>query len=396
MSALVLVKGRGKYRGKYLRQRYSRKLNRAVTRWVRAQRRATRFDGQYTSGYDHTKRTADKVNGYLVKLIAPRSIVAEDLMVYIREHAARAEEPLDAYWIHGAGQIAGVSCDEATNFCHDCCVAKVEEIVAVHPKEAARVGLCVDGGWSMEHDSTPFCETCGAKLDGSLTDYGTDEELSVLTNYAAPSFDEPNGWAALADAIEGIDDDDTRWRKIARVVAAAQKEEREAADAAAALTATPGMAATRSALLSILGARQVQKAPEPSFRLWDEFQTWFAVPRGERSEEIEKRLFKEAKRFLGFCGIRAYMTNGGMGMAEAPHGTYYWPFIVETEQRRLWQDHDLEAGRSIGRACLESDDAPGRDANPFKDAGYDTPRARAWDDGFLLGLHEAERAGGSS
>ena len=57
---------------------------------------------------------------------------------------------------------------------------------------------------------------------------------------------------------------------------------------------------------------------------------------------------------------------------------------------------DLAAGRVVGLACLASDDAPGRDANPFAHDGPDAPRARAWDDGFLIGLHEASGEGGRS
>lgn len=380
-----VIRGRGPNRGKYLRQRYSRKLNKTVTTWTPKQAHAWRCDA-----------VPSEIDGYLVKLTALRAIMArvDDLRAFIRDHAAGADARLSSHWVHGACEIDGLDCDEATDFCHDCCEAKVAEIVAAHPKEAEDVGICVDGGWGSESDSAAFCETCGAKLDDSLTEYGADEEISALTGECAPGFDDPNGWDDLCNAMDRLDEDDPRWRAIARVVDAAAAAEREHDAAVAAFSALPGMAEARTGLLDVLGARLPQKATEPSYRLWDEFQTWMVVRHDEtpETEATEKHLFKEAIRFLGFCGIRAYMTNGGMGMAAAPHGTYYWPFIVETEQHRLWKDVDMEAGRTVGLRCLDSDDAPGRDANPLKLDETDAARSRAWDDGFLVGLHEADKA----
>ena len=37
--------------------------------------------------------------------------------------------------------------------------------------------MIIDGGWSTEHDSAPFCEGCGRLLEGSLTNYGISEEV---------------------------------------------------------------------------------------------------------------------------------------------------------------------------------------------------------------------------
>ena len=215
--------------------------------------------------------------------------------------------------------------------------------------------------------------------------------IETLTGDCAPAFNEAHGWRELEDALVNVANDDPRWRKVAAVVDAAKIEEQIAADTAAAFSAVLGMSEARASLVSLLAARAVQKAPEPSYLLWNEFQAWMLV-RFDKTPEVkatEKRLFKEAISFLGFCGIKAYMTNGGMGMAEAPHGTYYWPYIVETEQRKLWNDADLAAGRVVGLARLMSGGAPSRDANPFTLNGPDASRSRAWDDGFLLGLHEA-------
>lgn len=396
-----VIKGRGENRGKYLcwaRQAPGATPTEDGFVWLPEQRKAVRWKDPRYSGDTWATDRARLHNGYFVKLVASAAVTEElvsELRSFIAGHTAGAAEKLDAHWVHGAGKIADSGCDgEATDFCHDCCTAKVDEIFTAHPKEAERAGICVDGGWGTDHDSPPRCDTCGAKLSGNLTEYGADQEIEALTGDCAPAFDDAEGWEDLDDAIVNLSDDDPRWRKIAKVVEAARAAEREKEEQEAALAAEPGMPEARTALLGLLAVRMEQKAPEPSYRLWPEFQAWMLI-RFDKTPEVEateKRLFKEAIVFLRLCGIKAYMTNGGMGMAEAPHGTYYWPFIVETEQRKLWKDVDMATGRAVGLACLGNDDAPGRDANPFKLDDPDASRSRAWDDGFLLGLHEAARA----
>lgn len=395
-----VIKGRGENRGKYLC--YARMAGLppgSGYAWLPEQRKAMRNKDPRYSGQTYETEQARKYNGYFVKITAPRAIIdrVDELRAFVRAHAVSVEK-LACYWFDGDFHEAG------DDFCRECAEKLVDEKHAADPKgfEALygehacesieeRYDAAIDGGFDIDHDSPPYCETCGADLSGNLTEYGADQEIEAYTGDCAPDFDDDRAWSRLDAALVNVSDDDPRWRAIARVVDAAALAEQKHDAEVSAFSALPGMAEGRVSLIGTLAARMEQKAPEPSYRLWDEFQAWMLVRHDKTPETIatEKRLFKEAVRFLGFCGIDAYMTNSGMGMAEAPHGTYYWPFIVATEQRRLWKDHDMEAGRAVGRACLGSDDAPGRDANPFELDGQDAPRARAWDDGFLLGLHEA-------
>lgn len=401
MSDRHVFKGRGVNRGKYLREAYDRSAQKVVVTWEEKQSRGSRYTPDSRGSYQTNKLAV--LNGYLVKLVAPKSITAQvpDMQDFIAAHSAGATRAIDDHWFGGDFHDAG------EDFCWECAKKLVDKKYAADPKafehydcetEEERYHAVIDGGFDIDHDSPPRCATCDAKLSGFLTEYGADEELEALTDYAAPTFDDCEGWDALSLALINVSDNDPRWRKIAKVIEAARKAEQELAAAQAAFAATPGMAEQRGGFLALLAARAEQKAPEPSFRLWDEFQAWMLVRHDETQETkaTEKRLAKEAIVFLGHCGISAYMTNGGMVMAEAAHGTYYWPFIVETEQRKLWKDVDLAAGREVGLACLASDDAPGRDANPFERGGPDAPRARAWDDGFLVGLHEASGKGRAS
>jgi hypothetical protein len=389
-----VIKGRGENRGKYLCYPRMAGLPPGGDHvWLPEQRKAARMDDPRYGGETYEKGLARKHNGYFVKIVAPKAIAdrVDDLRSFIREHSACVEK-LACYW------LGGDFADVGNNYCHDCITEEAERLIAEKglTGEDAEEALddAIDGGFDISHDSTPYCETCGADLSGNLTDYGADEEIGAYTGECAPAFDEGRDWDRLDDALVNVSDDDPRWRAIARVVDAAAAAEREHEAKLAALAASPGMRETRTSLLSLLAVRAEQKAHEPSYKLWDEFQAWMPNRRDGKpeTEATEKRLFKEAVRFLRFCGIPAYMTNGGMGMAKAPHGTYYWPFVVEAEQRRLWKDADLAAGRAVGLRCLDSDDAPSRDANPFEEAGHDSPRARAWEDGFLIGLHEASKA----
>lgn len=96
------------------------------------------------------------------------------------EAGAAKFEPQDAYWIHGA--------DDGSDYCRPCALIEVMKEVARFrrlPKteKRKRDKPSLDGGWSVEHDSTPFCESCGALLEGCLTDYGCEAELDHFTEY---------------------------------------------------------------------------------------------------------------------------------------------------------------------------------------------------------------------
>lgn len=386
----IMVKGRGEHRGMYLSRYYPPKGGPyGKTRWVQGQRNASKWDMK------GARQEAAEANGYPVRLIAPRAVTARvaELKAFIHKHAARAEDELPCHWVHGANEINGIGCDEGTNFCHDCCEAMVEKIRASHPKEAEDVGLCVDGGWTTDHDSTPFCETCGARLQHTLTDYGADEELAVLTDDLAPAFDDPDGWLAMAAAVENLRRDDPRWRAISRVIDAAKDAEARHIAHLAELAAAPGMTEARTSLLALLQARMVQKRAEPSYRHWAELQRYRALPfektykPSKRVAAWEKRLWKEARSFLALFG---YHFRGDY--VAAPYGEYHWGFVVELEQHRLWQSPAYLEGHAYALHPCPSGDPKwthSRDANPHpKESAEHT----AWDCGYIFGLHEKKGA----
>jgi len=272
-----VIKGRGANRGKYLcwaRMAPEQKPTEDGFVWLPNQRKAVRWEDPRYGGHTWSTDRARVHNGYFVRLVALASFTAErvgDLRSYIAEHASNAYEEVACYWIHGAGEkpvreairdldftgwnesyIDG----EGTNFCADCADEVIEALrvllrikrPSVKSSEEDDCGIARDGGWDTEHDSTPFCAKCGVKLSGSQTDYCTSEELSALTDYAAPDFDEPNVWRELYNAIANLSDDDPRWRKIAKVVEAARSAELRAA---------------RAGLLSLLKTRVEQRKQGP-------------------------------------------------------------------------------------------------------------------------------------
>jgi hypothetical protein len=89
---------------------------------------------------------------------------------------AAKEDVVDAYWIHGA--------DTGEDYCFACAKKAVAALSAKDPAGE----YSVDGGYPCERDSLPFCETCGLRLDGCLTDYGCSEELDhFIENGFAPA-----------------------------------------------------------------------------------------------------------------------------------------------------------------------------------------------------------------
>ncbi|WP_437310064.1 hypothetical protein [Sorangium sp. So ce388] len=244
-----VIKGRGEHRGEYLCYAIMAGLPpEAGFVWLPEQRKAARWEDPRYSGRAYPATVAAEHNGYFVKLVAPASTkaIVNELRVFIAKHAAGAEEPLACYWFDGDFHDAG------ENFCRDCAETLVDERYAADPKRFAELyGECeddeeryraaIDGGWDIEHDSPPYCETCGDSLSGNLTEHGADQEIEVLTGDAAPKFDEIEEWAALDHAIVNLSDDDPRWRKIAKVVETARAAEREKDEAEAAVAAAdPG------------------------------------------------------------------------------------------------------------------------------------------------------------
>ncbi len=399
-----VIKGRDANREKYLcwaRMAPDQKPTEDGFVWLSDQRKAVRWADPRYSGQTRATERARLHNGYFVKLVGPAALTADtirELQAYIAEHASGASEELACYWFDGDFH------DACQDFCRSCAEALVAEKYAADPKrfeelygdecedDEARCRAVIDGGFGSDHDSSPYCETCGAKLSGLLTEYGADQELAALTGDCQPTFDDVEGWASLDRAIGNLTDEDPRWRKIAKVIEAARVAERENAAREAALAASPGMAVARATFLSLLAARAEQKAPEPSFPLWSELLAWRALPYEERKRSpeavaLEKRMIPEAKRFA--AGLRIeWGWSSGLFMLNVPYGTYYWPFIVEIEQYRLWRPKAFEEGRAyMLDPCPSGDPAwpHHRDANPYPEGSVEYSQ---WDCGYVGSSHE--------
>ncbi len=225
MSTFV-IKGRGANRGKYLHWlRPSRGAGLRVL-WTRKQSAATRF-----GRHPEANREARDLGGYVVRLVAPKDIGARlpELRAVIRERAAEASEALDCHWVSGD--------DEAPDYCLACCekeVARVraDRVAAGEDAEEVEDEIRVGGGYRTDHDSPPHCCECGAKLDGSLTDYGSDEEIDAYIGKDRRLLTSPDDWEALETALENLFDNDPRWRAIAKVVDAASAAQPAKAGAA--------------------------------------------------------------------------------------------------------------------------------------------------------------------
>lgn len=399
-----VIKGRGKRRGMYLcwaRMAPEEKPTEDGFVWLAQQHKAVRWADPRYSGHTWAIDRARIHNGYFVKMVARAAITGEmvsELRSFIARHAAGAAEKLACYWFDGDFH------DASDEFCRDCAEKLVDEKYAADPKgfeelydecesDEERYRAAIDGGFDIDHDSPPYCETCGAKLSGHLTEDGADEEIDALTGDCAPDFDDADGWDALDAAIINLSDDDPRWRRVAKVVEAARVQEREKAQHEAALAAAPGMPEARASLLGLLAARAVQKAPEPSYRLWPELLRWRALPSEKRlhpskkTAAWERRLWTEAKTFLALVGYEP----DGMAF-KAPYGTYRWPFVVEIEQHRLWQTPAFLEGRAYMLHPCPSGDPKWphhRDANPYPETALEH---RAWDAGYISTSREARGA----
>jgi len=247
-----IIKGRGKHRGKYLCWALTAPEQKATEDgfvWLPEQRKAVRWEDPRHSGRTWATERAMVHNGYFVRLTGSKALTGDTIAKlhgYIAEHAAGASEELPCHWFgddfHDAGK----------DFCRDCAEKLVDEKYAADPKRfenlygecedaEERYSAAIDGGFDTDHDSPPYCETCGAKLSGYLTEYGADQEIEALTDDCAPTFDDVDGWAKLGRAIINLSDDDPRWRRIVKVVEAGR------------------VAEARVGLLSLLSAREAQR-----------------------------------------------------------------------------------------------------------------------------------------
>ncbi|WP_370677574.1 hypothetical protein [Pleomorphomonas sp. PLEO] len=81
-----------------------------------------------------------------------------------------AQETKPCHW------ISTPDGDQGDDWCPDCGNYKVRNLRR-HDRRRRREYI-LDGGWCTDHDSMPFCAGCGSILSGSLTSYGSAEELA--------------------------------------------------------------------------------------------------------------------------------------------------------------------------------------------------------------------------
>lgn len=126
-----------------------------------------------------------------------------------------AAERLPCYWIRGSTDF-GAGFDDATNFCRPLRRGWPQKFAAEEP--------AIDGGWTTDHDVRPYCDSCGVPLAGFLTDYGVNDELDALSDYAAPTWDDCEGWSALLDCMDQMVDDNPRWAEVERIIERAARQ----------------------------------------------------------------------------------------------------------------------------------------------------------------------------
>ena len=135
---------------------------------------------------------------------------AFDIREVLRERSKGAQRPVPCHWIHGVGEVKGERWDAGTNFCRPCCEKEIDRINAAHPcgDGYGHPKVSLDGVGVTDHDSTPYCEVCGALLDGTLTEYGAQEELEHFKRHPPST---PEEYADLLRALENCADSDPAW-----------------------------------------------------------------------------------------------------------------------------------------------------------------------------------------
>lgn len=223
-----VIKGRGANRGKYLcwaRMAPGETPTEDGFVWLPEQRKAVRWQGP-RSGRTWATDRARLHDGYFVRLICSPAITAgvDDLRRIIAERAQDAIAALPCHWFDGDFHDAG------EDFCRSCAeklvdekyaadTARFEELYGECDGAEARYQAAIHGGYDIDHDSPPYCETCEVSLSGYLTDSGADQEIEAYTDGREGLG--PGDWNRLDAAIVDLADDDPRWSKIARVVKAA-------------------------------------------------------------------------------------------------------------------------------------------------------------------------------
>lgn len=81
-------------------------------------------------------------------------------------------ETVQGYWFDRRAEGANID----ANYCLKCAEAEAEKLRAAHPKVHPD-WYRPDGGWTTDHDTPPFCEGCGARIDYTPTDECTNYEV---------------------------------------------------------------------------------------------------------------------------------------------------------------------------------------------------------------------------
>jgi hypothetical protein len=108
-------------------------------------------------------------SGHLV--LPPLSEAEREQLTQLFDAGAARMPADDEHWIHGS--------DEGLSYCYECAKKKLAALLEKEPN----ADYSVDGGWRMESDSTPFCESCHKLLSACLTEYGCESEVDHFTTY---------------------------------------------------------------------------------------------------------------------------------------------------------------------------------------------------------------------
>lgn len=233
-----VIKGRGPNRGKYLchaRRAPQEKPTSDGYVWLPDQRKAARWPDPRRGPSWATDRALVH-DGYFVKLVPPARITVEAVdkaREFISAHAERAEKAHPCHWFAGGFDFS------YGTFCRPCAEwfvrteykkdpQRFRALYGQHKTAAERYRAAIDGGFDIEHDSPPFCSTCGGKLAGALTTYGADELLRGILE-DPPDVNDVEGWYDLNLAIANMVYDDPRWRKIVSLVETVAHYERACA-----------------------------------------------------------------------------------------------------------------------------------------------------------------------
>ena len=97
--------------------------------------------------------------------------VTEELIGELIRPAARKYKTKKEFWISGT--------DESLSYCATCGNKKVSKLKKLHPEN----DYSLDGGYGVDGDNQPFCETCGVALENSFTDYACEYELDHFESF---------------------------------------------------------------------------------------------------------------------------------------------------------------------------------------------------------------------